>query len=122
MKKPWLEWAQRSEQLGTAPLSESERQLINGLLRQAGFDGNGRFDSIGQAINRLSGILESRRVEVADDFAADIFKFTSPPHNFDLAFSNPEDPFSPIPITNSMLSVSWYQTETGMWEILAYLT
>jgi len=122
VKKPWLEWALKREQLGTYSLSESERQLVNSLFRNAGLDGNGRFQSIGQALNRISEILASRRIEPADVFAADIFKFTSPPHNFGIAYANIEDPFSPLPISNSMLSVSWYERESGTWEILAQLT
>ena len=117
----WQFESLRHEQQGMM-LDQGQRQVVNGLLLNAGFDGNGRFDSIGQAINRLTGILEGRGIELDDVPSADIFSYTTPPHLFDVAFTNRDDPFSPTPITNSRLSVSWYQHESGTWEILAHLT
>ena len=120
--KTWLEWAQRKPKHEQLALDAGKRQIVNGLLSSAGFDGNGRFDTVGQAMNRLTGILEQQGIELDDAPSADIFSYTNPPHLFDVAFSNRDDPFSPTSITNSRLSVSWYKTDTGTWEILAYLT
>jgi hypothetical protein len=39
----------------------------------------------------------------------------------DLAFTNPEDSFSPTDISNSALAFQWYELGNGQYEVVAYL-
>lgn len=92
---------------GSVTLPANTRSKVNRTLIKAGLDGNGRFESIGSLLGIISGCLELHGIQVSDVFSADRFRETSKHQTFHLEFSNPQDPFSPIPINNSLLSLSY---------------
>lgn len=98
--------------------------------KRLGLDGNGRFRSIGQAMNAihkalnddydLGGVTVS--MELDDVPSADLFMGQQGTRQLHLAYRT-EDPFSPRPIVNSLLVVSWhYFEERDNYEVLAYLS
>lgn len=99
--------------------------------KKLGLDGNGRFPSIGRAINAIHGILQEEydlgggvkaSMELDDVPSADLFMGESRSRTLHIAFRG-EDPFSPVSITNSRLVISWhYFKETDKYEVLAYLS
>jgi hypothetical protein len=106
-----------------AKLATSLKSKINKDLIKAGLDGNGRFRKVGEAINVASGVLQKHGLEEDDVFSADRFRGDSGTANFHMAFTNTEDPFSPEPITNSMLAVQWhFFAETSRYEVLMYMS
>lgn len=99
--------------------------------KHVGLDGNGRFPSIGRALNAIHGILQEEydvgggvkmSMELDDVPSADLFRGDEGSRTLHLAFKT-EDPFSPLPIPNSMLVISWhYIRERDNYEVLAYLS
>ena len=49
--------------LTEARIDTGKRQQVNSMLRGGGFDGNGRFGRIGEALNKLTGILSQFGLE-----------------------------------------------------------
>jgi len=103
-------------------LDSATRRVGNDLLRKAGFDGNGRFRSIGYALNVAFGKLEKIGIEQGEVMNAHLFREPSGSRPLDIAFSNPEDPFSPTDISNSVLHFSWTELRDGVYEVVAYLS
>ena len=99
--------------------------------KKVGLDGNGRFPSIGRAINAIHRVLQEdydlgggvqASMELDDVPNADLFRGDDGSRTLRIAFRT-EDPFSPVPIHNSMLSISWhYIKERDNYEVLAYLS
>lgn len=99
--------------------------------KKLGLDGNGRFPSIGRAINAIHGALQEEydlggglkaSMELDDVPSGDIFRGDEGSRTLRIAFKT-DDPFSPMPITNSLLAISWhYIKETDKYEVLAYLS
>ena len=99
--------------------------------KRRGLDGNGRFPSIGRAINAIHDILQEEydlggglkaAMELDDVPSADRFMGESGSQNLRIAFRG-EDMFSPVPISNSNVVISWhYFKETDKYEVLAYLS
>lgn len=99
--------------------------------KHLGLDGNGRFPSIGRAINAIHGALQDEydlggglkvSMELDDVPSADMFRGDDGSRTLHLAFKT-DDPFSPNPIGNSMLAISWhYIKERDNFEVLAYLS
>lgn len=104
-------------------LATSLKSKINRDLIKAGLDGNGRFRKVGEAINVASGVLQKHGLEEDDVFSADRLSGPDGHATFNMAFSNSEDPFSPDPISNSMLVVQWhFFAETSRYEVLMYMS
>ena len=105
-----------------AKLGKADREAINELLVRAGLDGNGRFRSVGMALSAASGVLGDYGLEPDEVLSA--WKFRGPSGNTQVrvAQSNLNDPFSPMPIENSVLAFSWYQHGEGKVEALAYMS
>lgn len=103
-------------------LSHWGRSTGNTLLRKAGLDGNGRFRSMGEATNAMWGVLEKIGIEQGEVVSANRFRNVSGSTAFDMAWSNQEDPFSPTPIHNSRLAVSWTLLAPNRYEVVAYLS
>jgi len=124
MKRSYLEWALKHEAKKASTLDRGLRERVNALMSQKGLDGNRPFDSIGIGLNAITDTLEQHGIEVTGQGfnAMDTYSFGRPPKTFDVAFSNRDDPFSPIEIDNSMLSVSWQEMGSGRWEMIARLT
>lgn len=101
-------------------LDSSTRRKANDALRRKGFDGNGRFRSKGQAINLAFGVLDEFGIEADEVISAD--KMRSGTRGIELAWTNPDDPFSPVNIPNSVLHFSWTEVGNGLYEVIAYLS
>ena len=105
-------------------LDSGVRRKINADLVRRGMDGNGRFRKIGEALGVISEVIGKHGLEPDTVFSADYFRRDDGQQSFDLAFSNPSDPFSPVPVSNSMLVIQWHKfvDTTGNYEIVAYLS
>jgi hypothetical protein len=99
-----------------------KREVINQALRKAGFDGNGRFKSIGQALNVASGVLRKYGFEWGQVNSADLFRSPRGSTLIRLAKKDPDDPFSPTDVSNSGLSFSWEELSKNSFEVVAYLS
>lgn len=99
--------------------------------KKVGLDGNGRFPSIGRGINAIHGVLQEDydlgggikvSMELADVPSGDIFRGDEGSRTLRIAFRT-DDPFSPVEIKNSLISISWhYIKERDNYEVLAYLS
>lgn len=105
-----------------ARLDSGTRREANELLRRAGFDGNSRFRSIGQALNKAFSALAQVGIEQDETLSAHLFRDPSGSRALDIAFTNKEDPFSPEPITNSVLHFAWTELRDEVYEVVAYLS
>lgn len=103
-------------------LDSATRREGNMLLRKVGLDGNGRFNSIGKALSYAFDALSKIGIEPDTTLSAHLFREPSGSRSLDLAFSNTEDPFSPEPITNSVLHFSWTEVSKDRYEVVAYLS
>lgn len=103
-------------------LDNTTRQKVNAALMKKGLDGNLAFQRIGQALNVIAGVLGDAGLEQAEVFSASRFMADDGRANFDIALSNPTDSFSPTPIANSMLAITWHKHESGRYEVIAYLS
>lgn len=105
-----------------AKLDKQDRAMINESLVRAGLDGNGRFRSVGMALSAASDVLDDYGLEPDEVLSA--WKFSGPSGHTQIrvAESNRNDPFSPVPIENSVLAFSWHQLAEGRWEAIAYMS
>lgn len=103
-------------------LDSASRREGNAALRKAGFDGNGRFRRIGEALASAFKVLSRIGIEQDEVLNMGAFMGDSGARTIDLAFSNPDDPFSPEPISNSVLHFSWTELDSGALEVIAYLS
>ena len=106
----------------SSKLDKQDRAMINESLIRRGFDGNGRFRSIGAALSAAADVLSDYGLEPDEVFSAWRFDRPSGNEQIHVAHSNPDDPFSPVPVENSVLAFSWYQHGEGKWEALAYMS
>jgi hypothetical protein len=106
----------------TQKLSSSLRQKINGDLSRHGLDGNIRFRSVGEGLAKIGAVLSQYGIEWDDTMNSHLFMGNEGRRTIDIAFTNQEDSFSPTPISNSMVALSWYRTETDKYEVTAYLS
>jgi hypothetical protein len=103
-------------------LDNSTRQKINMALMRSGMDGNKPWPRLGQALNEIGEVLANNGIS-HDIMSADRFRGRDGITRLDIDFINEADPFSPTPITNSMLVITYHQfEETDRWEIIAYLS
>jgi len=103
-------------------LDSKTRQQANADLAKAGLDGNGRFRRIGEALNTIAKVLDGHSIQQDDVFSANLFRGDKGQRTFAVAFSNPDDPFSPETIDNSMLVIQWFEHAPGRIEVLTYLS
>lgn len=101
-------------------LDPKTKRLVNATLIRSGMDGNKRFRKPGEALARISEVLSDFGIEW--DEVLPSFRLSQPKGRItvDLAFSNEEDPFSPMPIENTTLAFHWDTLGTGV-EAIAYL-
>jgi len=101
-------------------LTPKERKAINDALRKAGADGNGRFRSIGQALNAVHEVLNDAGFEWGQVTSADLFREPSGRRPLDIA-KRTDDPFAPLEVANSSLSFGWTELRPDVYEVVAYL-
>lgn len=117
--------AQLVEATRAAKAKRVDRTLRNQFATSAkkhGLDGNGRFDRVGKAISAAFDILSKYGIESGGSIDAFGLKQDSGSRRFDMAWTNPEDSFSPIPISNSYLSITWQLMDNNKFEVVAYLS
>lgn len=112
------------ERRASSTLRKLDRQMrseINRKLERVGLDGNGRFEKAEHGLARAFKVLAEYGIE--PDEVVNSFVFTRPEGrvNVDIAFTG-EDVFRPEPITNSMLTLSFYERAPYNFEVLAYLS
>ena len=113
---------QRLVRKASASLTSQQRRAINQDLVRAGLDGTRPWPRLGQALNEIGDVLAKNGLG-HDTMSADRFRGTDGSARLDIEFTNEADPFSPTPITNSILVVTYHQfEETGRWEVIAYLS
>lgn len=98
------------------------REKANAALEKAGFDGNGRFKTIGQANSKLADVLSNFGLQLADVMSADLFREDARVQNFGLEFVNEEDSFSPVTFDDSMMHFSYAKLSPDRIEVVAYLS
>jgi hypothetical protein len=101
-------------------LDPSTRLKANKALVKAGLDGNGRFDSVGQAMNAAWKGLSDFNLEPGSEVP--YIGGERGTFSISLRWSNKDDPFSPRDIGNSVLYVQWYKLSPEKFEIVAYLS
>jgi hypothetical protein len=114
-----LRWVQAAIENGR--LDRAVRQQANKALIRKGLDGNGRFTKIGQALGVAFRVLGEFGIDPDEVLSADRHRAPSGTWPIQLAFSNPEDSFSPVPIRNSVLHFAWTDLG-GKFEVVAYLS
>jgi hypothetical protein len=67
-------------------------------------------------------VLSKHGIEQDETIHSDYFRGDKRNFSIDLAFSNPDDPFSPVSIRNSMLAFSYTKLRDNHYECLAYLS
>ena len=102
-------------------LISSLRKEINKDLRRAGFDGRGRFRRPQEGYSKALDVLRKYGIELGNVPSSHLFKGPQGVLTVDLAFSNPEDPFSPEDIDNSLLRLDFTEVGNG-YEMIGYLS
>ena len=107
-----------------AHLPEQVRQTVNGQLAAAGLDGNGRFPSIGAAINVVWGVLGIHGLQIGTTPSANLFRQRPGGDvQLEIEYMNPTDPFSPVQITNSLIHFQYHvEPDTRRVDVVAYLS
>lgn len=98
------------------------RRKVNLDLVERGFGGKGSFRSPGQALAEIGDVLQDRGLQWDTVLNAQLFQGNSGKRALDIAFRNEAEPMSPTSISNSVLSFSWYERESGSYEIIAHLS
>ena len=114
--------SQPSKGMPSNKIDYSSRQKVNAEFRKAGLDGNGRFREVGQAISVMTGILAKHGMELDDVPNAHLFMADQKAVNFNIAWTNKEDSFSPVEIANSVLHISYTKLREDAYEVVAYLS
>lgn len=110
-------------------IDNSERQQITAAITDVGLDGNGRFQTVGQGINTLAGVLDDLGYSL--DMVSNDIEVAQAHHTPGskgqrlLSFRRKnlsEDPFNEEPeIENSRISFNWEDLGRGVgFEIVAY--
>lgn len=106
---------------GSARLIPSLRQKINAELVREGFGGRGRWRRPDRGYAKALEVLSKFDIELDEVVSPHLFRGPQGRVNVDIAFSNPEDPFSPEPISNSVLRLDFTDVGNG-YEIIGYLS
>jgi hypothetical protein len=111
----------------TAKMDTKTRNKINSMLSNHGLDGNKSFEKAERGYAAALDVLGYFGVEMDQVVNSHMFSQKKDGHpqgslTVDLAFSNKEDSFSPTPISNTMLVLSYYLKENDKFEVTAYLS
>jgi len=98
------------------------REKANDALEKAGFDGNGRFRTVGQANSKLAEVLSNFGIQIGDVMSADRFREDSRTQNFNLELVNEDDSFSPVAFDDSTVHYSYTKLSPDRVEVVAYLS
>lgn len=102
-------------------LHQSIRSTINEHLSRSGLDGNTYYEKPQHGYVRALDILAEYNIELGE--VVDSWAFTHPSHHiYILLAKKTSDPFAPIDIPNTQLSLSWHKMQSGRFEVIAYLS
>ena len=96
-------------------------KAINAALRRSGFDGNGRFRTVGHAHSAAGRVLGDFGYEFTDMLDAYKVKDDAKALSLDISRSNPEDSFSPVEVANTAMHFSYTKLDDDRVEVVAYL-
>lgn len=105
------------------PLDNRTKAQVNRAFTRHGLDGNTYYAKAEHGYAKAVEIMGQFGIEL--DGIPNSMEFTRPSGrvSVDLAWTNQADPFSPTPISNSMLVVTFHKMDkTGRFEVIAYLS
>lgn len=110
-------------QLGheTGTLTRATRNKIATRFGKEGLDGNGRFRKPQHGYMIAIEILREFGVEMDTVVSSHVFNGSEGGTRIHLAFTNREDPFSPTPIKNSLLILTFHDLGASF-EVLCYMS
>lgn len=97
-------------------------RAVNAVLNRKGLDGNGRFRRAEDGYVAAMDTLGDFGIELDEVVHSADFKSDSKVLNIRLAWTNPDDSFSPISVHNRVLHLSYYRLDDGKYEVLSYLS
>ena len=104
----------------------AQRTEIAEAMGAAGLDGRGRFRSVGHGLNEVFSVLARFGIEPDQVLSHWLFAEPSGSRLIRLAWTNPDDSFSPTSVEEMGLSFSWHTEkqwgEARPVEIVAYLS
>jgi hypothetical protein len=103
-------------------LDPKKKRLIGRVFKLEGLDGNKYFRRAQEGYSKAIDVLQDYGIEMDEVVSSHLFNEPKGQFTVHLAETNPDDIFSPIPITNSMLAVSFHQMQSGKFEVIAYLS
>ena len=113
---------QKRADMDNGRLDRSLRTQINRALVRAKLDGNGRFRKPSTGYSRAVFVAHDFGVELDEVVSSHLFNAPKGVINVNMAFTNPEDRFSPIPITNSVLHIQFTELRADVYEVVAYMS
>ena len=103
-------------------LDRSTRNRIAKQFKRVGLDGNGGFRKPQEGYSRALDILRDYDIEMDQVPSSHLFNGDKGRVAIDIAFTNHSDLFSPTPIRNAMLVVTFYKRGKDNFEVLAYVS
>jgi len=96
----------RKKQTGPV-LSRDESKSINEALRRVGFDGSGRWYTVGRAHSEAGSILEKFGYQFTEVLSAWDVKKDQGSLSLGISKSDPNDPFYAMPVENAGMHFSY---------------
>lgn len=103
-------------------LERATRLRINERFNAVGLDGNGRFGRAEDGYVRALDVLSEFGIELGEVVNSHLFSPDDNTLNIRMAFSNPDDSFSPAEIENSLLHLTYHKLNGRRYEVLAYMS
>lgn len=93
-------------------------------FQKVGLDGNKRFEKPDYGYMAAVEALRDFDIELDGIAHSHLFQQAAGQQNIQLAWTNHEDSFSPVPIPNSVLVLAWHRDmpTSGKYEVTAYLS
>ena len=106
----------------SARIAPALRTKVNRGLVLVGLDGNGRFEKPSYGLTAACNVLGDNGIELDETIHAGQFMPKQGHLTIRIALTNTEDVFSPVPVRNTMLFLSWAELDERKYEVLAYLS
>jgi hypothetical protein len=102
-------------------MDRKEAKRINEALRHAGFDGRGRFRTVGHAHGEAGSVLQQFNMQFTDMLSAWDVKGDNGTLSLGISKGDPNDPFYAMPIQGGMMHFSYTKLDQDKFEVIAYL-
>lgn len=102
-------------------MTRPEITEINAALRRVGFDGNGRFRTVGHAHTAAGKVLDNFGYEFTDMLDSYLTMRGAGTMSLAISRSNPENSFAPVEVDNTALHFSYTKLGESNVEVVAYL-